>query len=496
MRKFWLTATAAMMLASSGAAAASPAAAPILQAVPRPAQSPDALQAAFDAYMRVAVRNAAFSGTVLVAKDGIPIFRHSYGLASQALNVPNANDTAYRLQSLTKPFTAIMIMRLQERGLLRVSDRACDYLEDCPEAWRAITVQQLLNHTSGIEGYSRLADWDEDLDSRTYWRGGVVTLIRNRPLLFAPGEGYSYSNTGYVLLGRIIERVSGRAYPDALQSEILTPLEMTRSRFNNTRAVVPGLATGYYSLGSTFIEATPQTTSDAYGANGLTSTTDDLLNWDRALRANTLITAASFEEMIANPRNGYGYGWEIRTWFGRRQVGHAGSGYGYSTYMGRFIDDGLTVIVLSNSDEASAGGAARALAAIYFGEDHQTPEPAAKTILLDALLADGVEAGLRRYDEMKTARPADEAFQSDGLLVDIGYDLYAMPAMDDARRVFEFAIQTFPRSADSHCGLADVALAEGDADAAIRHFEMAIRLEPDHDYAKDRLKRAREAAAP
>lgn len=500
MRRFWLSATAVAGLVSAGVAQAAPVDAAAPQAIaPQTggsATSSDARMADFDAYMSAAVRNAAFSGTVLVAKDGVPVFRRSYGLASQELGVANRDDTAYRLQSLTKAFTATLIMRLQERGALKVTDRACDYLDDCPEAWRAITIQQLLNHTSGVEGYSRLPDWDEDLDSRTYWRGGAAALSRNRPLLFAPGEGYSYSNTGYVLLGQIVERAAGRAFPDVLRDEILTPLGMTRSRFNNTREIVPGLAAGYYSLGSTFITATPQTTSDAYGANGLISTVDDLLKWDRALHDNTVISAASFQEMIANPRNTFsGYGWEVRSWLGRRQIGHSGSGAGYSAYLARFIDDGLTVIVLSNSDEASAGGAARALAAIYFGEEYKTPEPTSEATILDTILADGVESGLRRYAEMKAERPSDEAFQEDGLLVDVGYKLYAAPMMDDAKRVFEAAIEAFPQSADSQCGLGDIALAHGDADAAIRHFELAISLEPDHDYAKDRLKRAREAAA-
>jgi D-alanyl-D-alanine carboxypeptidase len=497
MRRVWLSAAAAAALISGSLATALPAAAEagVQQPVPT-ARSPEAMGSAFEAYMDAAVRNAAFSGTVLVAKDGVPVFRGSYGLASHELGVPNGPDTAFRLQSLTKPLTAMLIMRLQERGALKVTDRACDYLDDCPEAWRAVTIQQLLNHTSGIEGYSRLPDWDEDLDSRTYWRGGAAALTRNRPLLFAPGEGYSYSNTGYVLLGQIVERAAGRPFPDVFRDEVLTPLGMTRSRFNNTREIVPGLAAGYYSLGSTFIIATPQTTSDAYGANGLISTADDLLKWDRALRDNVLITAASFEEMIANPKNTFaGYGWEVRNWLGRRQVGHSGSGAGYSAYMARFIDDGLTVIVLSNSDEASAGGAARALAAIYFGEAYRTPEPTSETILLDAILAGGVEAGLRRYGELKAARPSDEAFKEDGLLVDVGYKLYATPMMDDARRVFEFALEAFPQSADSQCGLGDIALARGDADAAIRHFERAISLDADHDYAKARLARARDAAA-
>ncbi len=232
MRRVWLSAAAVVALLSGGVAQASPA---TLQAPARTAPGAQAMEAAFDAYMQAAVRNAAFSGTVLIAKDGVPLFQRSYGLANRAFNVPNTEDTVYQLQSITKPFTAILIMMLQEEGRLKVEDRACDYLDDCPEAWRSVTIQQLLTHTSGIPNYSRLPDWDETLDARTYWRGGVVSLVRDLPLEFAPGEGYRYNNSGYNLLGRIIERVSGNRLADLYRDRILSPLGMIHTGFHTSR---------------------------------------------------------------------------------------------------------------------------------------------------------------------------------------------------------------------------------------------------------------------
>lgn len=488
MRRVWLSAVAVVAFLSGGVAQASPVA---LREPARTARSPHATEAAFDAYMQAAVRNAAFSGTVLIAKDGVPLFQRSYGLANRAFNVPNTEDTVYQLQSITKPFTAILVMMLQEEGRLKVEDRACDYLDDCPEAWRSVTIQQLLTHTSGIPNYSRLPDWDETLDARTYWRGGVVSLVRDLPLEFAPGEGYRYNNSGYNLLGRIVERVSGKRLADLYRERILSPLGMTHTGFHTSRIVTPNLATGYYSVGSTFIESTPQSSTSAYGEAGLTSTVGDLLLWDQALYANRLISRASYEQMIAHTKNNYGYGWEMMTWSGRREIGHAGSGQGFSNIVARFIDDGLTVIVLSNSDEASGGGTARALAAIYFGETPRTPRIQPKTVLLDAIVADGVDAGIERYRRMKAAEPAAETFTTDELLVTAGYALYELPAMDEAKQVFEFALQEFPRSAYSHDGLADIAVAEGDYPAAIRHFETSLSLDPANDYAVKGLERAR-----
>lgn len=489
----WTSVAVAMALFAGGQATAASAQAdtPVPPQPQGPARSSEAMNAAFEAYMQAAVRNAAFTGTVLVARDGAPIFSRSYGLANRAFNVPNTHDTVYQLASITKPFTAILIMMLQEEGWLKVGDPACDYLDDCPPAWRPVTIEQLLTHTSGIPNYSSLPDWDETLDSRTYWRSGVVSLVRDRPLEFAPGQGYRYSNTGYNLLGAIIERVSGKRLPDVYRDRILSPLGMTHTGFNTSRRITPNLATGYYSIGSTFIESTPQTATSSYGEAGLTSTVGDLLLWDRALSANSLISRASYAQMIAHTKNNYGYGWEMMNWFGRREIGHAGSGAGFSNIVARFIDDGLTVIVLSNSDEASGGGTARALAGIYFGERPAMPEAGPKAAFLNAVVANGVDAGIRLYRDMKAAQPETQAFRTDELLVTAGYELYELPSMDQARAVFEFALEAFPQSAYAHDGLADVAAAEGDYATAITHFEHSLRLDPENDYAVEGLERVR-----
>ncbi len=484
MRVFWGRAiSAAIFLAGCGL---------VPRAIAAPTADTHAITVSFDDYMQAAVQNDHFSGTVLVAKDGKPIFQKSYGMANYELNAPSKNETAYHILSMTKPFTAISIMMLQEQGALSVNDPICKYLDDCPEAWRPITIHQLLTNTSGIMGYSRLPDWDETLDSRTYWRGSAASLVRDLPLLFSPGEGFHYSNTGYNLLGNIIERASGKTLSEFYQDRILTPVGMDDSGFNNTRMLVPNLATGYYSLGTDFISVSPQSRSDAYGDAGIYSTASDLLAWDEALYSDKLISNATYTQMIAHKKNDYAYGWELKDWFDRRQIGHAGSGFGYSTFIARFIDDRFTVIVLSNSDAANATRVAKDMSAIYFSENFVLPKQQPLAILLDEVVGKGVDAGLKRYRELKNTQSSSDAFQNDELLVELGYKLYEVPMLDKAERVFEFAIEEFPKSAYSYDGLADIAAAQGDYETAIRHFETSLTIDPSNDYAVKGLARVRE----
>lgn len=197
---------------------------------------------AMDIYLQAQVRYDMFSGTVLVARDGKPVFVKSYGMANYELGAPNTSDTTYLLGSVVKQFTAVAILQLQERGKLKVSDPICRYLDDCPVSWQGITLHHLLTHTSGIPNFSSLPDWDEKLAMRNYTRPELVGLFRDLPLEFSPGEKFDYSNSGYALLGVIIERVSGQDYDQYLREQLFAPAGMAGARSRATRTQLPGRA--------------------------------------------------------------------------------------------------------------------------------------------------------------------------------------------------------------------------------------------------------------
>ncbi|MDZ7283829.1 serine hydrolase [Sphingomonas sanguinis] len=468
-------------------AGASPAMAQ-LPAPPSPtASTGQALETALDAYLLAAMRNEQFSGTVLLARNGTPVFVRSYGMANYELGVPNNSDTVFRLASVTKQFTALAVMQLQEQGKLKVDDPICRYLSDCPAAWAPITIRELLNHTSGIPNFSSLAEWDEILSRRDYKPAELVSLFRDLPLKFAPGEKYDYSNSGYDLLGLIIERASGVGWGDYIKQRILVPLGMTHSGDIDTRAIISHRASGYYSLGTTFINAPIISRTVGYAAGGLYSTVGDLMLWDQALVPGRLVSQSSLDAMFTPGKGNYGFGWRISERFGRREMDHSGSDNGFSTYIIRFPTDGLTAIVLSNSDRASAAKVGNAMAAIALGQPVTPPVAQLREILWDRIHRDGVASAIAHYRELKQSGAKLDF--SDDALVGLGYDLYEVHRYADAKAIFRFNLTIYPNSAYSHDGLADIAIAEGDPRQAIALFQQSLTLDATNTYARDALKR-------
>jgi CubicO group peptidase (beta-lactamase class C family) len=486
LRASLITLASACMVSACATNAAPPA--PIDQSAPQ-----DARAEAFDAYLNAAVAHDHFSGTVLIAHNGAPVFRQNYGMANYELSAPFTPDTAFDVASITKQFTATAILQLQEQRRLNVNDPICNHLDNCPAAWRPITIRHLLTHTSGIPNYSSLPDWDEVGAVREYYsHDEVVALFRDLPLEFTPGERHKYSNSGYQLLGQIIERVSGESYGAYLDSHIFTPLGMTHTRYNNSRALVPGRATGYYSLGSSFINASLHTPTVHFANSGIFTTADDLLLWDQALYSDRVLSQASKDAMFTPYLENYAYGWRVGDVAGHRQVNHSGSGQGFSSYLIRFLDDRVTIIVLSNSDEVNAGRVGQALSAIYFGAPYELPTEPLLDILWDVAAADGVDAAKARYRELERTQPTAYNFAEDETLVELGYSLYEARRFPEAQQIFEFGIEVFPRSAYSYDGLADLAAVRGDFATAVRHFETSLRLDPENEYAIRGLARARE----
>ena len=327
----------------------------------------------FNVYMNAAVKVDGFSGSVLLARDGKPIFNKGYGMANIELGVPNSPETVFRLGSVTKQFTGMAITMLQERGKLSVNDPICKYLADCPAAWKPITVKNLLTHTSGITNYTDFPDFAKTT-IMPISTAEMTDLLKTKPLDFTPNEKFSYSNSGYYLLGEIIEKVSGKTYADFLQENIFTPLGMKSTGYDNPLQIIKNRAAGYARTGGKTLNASYMDMTVPFAAGALYSTTGDLLLWDQALYTEKLVKQKSLDEMFTPFKNGYGYGWGIGKKFDHKEISHGGGIYGFATEISRFPDDKLTVVVLSNFQGSPVGRVAGDLAAIYFGAKYEIPQ--------------------------------------------------------------------------------------------------------------------------
>ncbi|MBC7900627.1 MAG: serine hydrolase [Saprospiraceae bacterium] len=331
-----------------------------------------------DEYMRSAVEVERFSGSILVARDGQPIVSKSYGMANVELDVPNKPNTVFRIASITKQFTATAIMMLQERGKLNVNDPFCKYLADCPAAWQPITIRHLLTMTSGIAGASVIeigplrglpVPWDQWLEA-----------TKKKPLTSTPGENFRYNNSGYTLLGLIIERLSGKSYGEFLQENIFTPLVMKQTGYEDPRRIIKNRATGYRQLPGDPITNVPYAEIfGLYAAGGIYSTTEDLLLWDKALYTDKLLSRRSIDEMFTPfkemiPGKSYASGWWTSKKFGHQEIGHGGNLAGFINYIARFPAERVTVIVLSNNGRGSSGKISSVLSAIVFGAPYEIPK--------------------------------------------------------------------------------------------------------------------------
>ena len=321
-----------------------------------------------------------FSGAILVAQKGNVLISQGYGMADRENDVPNTPQTKFAIGSMTKGFTAMAIMILQERGQLTAQDPICDYLSDCPAAWKPITLHQLLTHTSGIHNYTDLYGGLKDKVNicQEYKPEEVIAFFKDLPLDFTPGSKYRYSSSGYFLLGVVIKKVSGESYETFIQKNIFQPLGMTESGYDRlTSSNVKQHALGY-SIDPNHNQVVNTYCWDVslkFAAGGLYSTIGDLYKWDQALYTNQLVSQDTlntiFTSYVTTDRPdaaGYGYGWLISQESGHRVIEHSGLVNGFVTQLARYPDDQMTIIVLSNLDASFVEAIGRKLAELVLEE--------------------------------------------------------------------------------------------------------------------------------
>jgi uncharacterized protein (TIGR03067 family) len=326
--------------------------------------SAGALADQIDDYVRDQMRQNDIPGLSLaVLKHGHVEKMAAYGLANIELKVPATKDTAYEIGSVTKQFTASAVLLLSDEGHLRLDYKLKKYVRDIPAAWEAVTLRQLLTHTSGIRNYQEA---DAYSITTNYSFRDLVKLSASLPVSSAPGEKWIYSNTGYVLLGAIIEPVTGRSYAAFVQDRFFIPLQMSNTRMNDRRAVIPGRASGYGREFGRWSNVPPQPI--ATPAGGIISTVVDMAKWDAALNTDFPTKRPIHQQLWTRAKDArgnetpYGMGWFVTSIGGHSVVEHSGATPGFRSAVIRVLDNQVSVIVLTNSDNEVTEQIARTIA--------------------------------------------------------------------------------------------------------------------------------------
>ncbi|MDI9258176.1 serine hydrolase domain-containing protein [Flavobacterium sedimenticola] len=319
--------------------------------------SPVKSQAKYDVYDNIAkevFQNNPPGGVVLIAEKGKITYEKAFGLAQIELNVPMKTDMVFEIGSITKQFTAVALLQLVEQHKIQLNDPIIKYFPDFPNHCKDITIHHLLNHTSGLNNFTSEDSWSD------VWRldlplSKTIDLFINKPLAFQPGEKFSYCNSGYIILGALIEKISGESYANYLQKNIFDPLEMKDTYFGSRSKLIKNRAHGYQK-NKEYINAEYVTFSQTHAAGALMSTTHDLLKWYTALYNHKVITPKSLALATTNYKTNtgeptyYGYGWFINEINGLQTVEHGGGIFGFLTYAMYLPTEGILIIVLTNYD--------------------------------------------------------------------------------------------------------------------------------------------------
>ena len=322
------------------------------------------------------------NGSVLITQGGKVLLDQGYGLRNVGANLKNDTSTIFSVGSVTKQFTAAVILKLQELKKLKVTDRLSKYFPDYPKG-DSIRLSHLLTHTSGIFNYAEDPVFMQSKATKPMTENEMITMIANKPLTFSPGSNWSYSNSNYVMLGYIIQKVYKKPYAEAVKDLLLTPLQMNETGFDFARLKNDRRAVGYRAISENGGEERSDFDySVSFAAGGMYSTTHDLYKWTKGLSSGKILNKQSLDIATTPLRNKYGYGMYIDSINGKRYLAHGGLTFGFTAYVGTILEDGVTIIILNNVANSSIAQIANNVLAVLYNKPYQVPVPE-KEIFLD-----------------------------------------------------------------------------------------------------------------
>jgi CubicO group peptidase (beta-lactamase class C family) len=435
-----------------------------------------------------------FSGTVLVSDHDHVIFKKGYGWANREWSIPNTPEVKFRIGSITKQFTSMLIMQQVARGTIKLDGHISDYLPYYrKDIGSRVTIHELLSHTSGIPSYTDDPKFFPEISRNYYAVDDFVKKFCSGDLQFEPGTKYHYDNSGYFILGAILEHVSGKKYEVLLKQDILGPLSMKDTGYDHFAEILPKRAIGYQrGLGevnnSPYLDmALP------FAAGALYSTVEDLYKWDQALYTDKLLPAELKQKIFTPVLEHYGYGWVINTvptndpGAGHTIITHGGGINGFNTLEQRLVDDHDLIVLFNNVPGADLSEMGKAIRAVLYGQEPKAPKRMLVDVLGDTVVHRGVEASVAQYRELKRTNPDGYDF-GEQPLNSLGYILLQQNRTADALAIFKLNAEEYPKSGNVYDSLAEAYEKDGQKQLAIENYRKSVELDPNNQNAKDRLK--------
>ncbi|MGE5498038.1 MAG: serine hydrolase [Syntrophothermus sp.] len=440
-----------------------------------------------------------FMGTVLVAENGKILYRKSFGYANVELKVPNSPEGKFRIASITKTFTALLTMQLIQEGKLSLDNKISDFLpyyrKDIGER---VTVHHLLTHSSGIPNYLQIPGFMPD--QIKFPMKSIEEFIKafcSNDLQFSPGEKFVYNNSGYAILGAIIEKVTGQTFEEALKKRILEPAGMKDSGLDKMDLILENRAYGYVrNLSGGFQPAPYWDMSTAYTAGQMYSTADDMFKYHQALLGEKLLSNVFKEKMFTKyyPAFGnyYGYGWMLRDLAVKEKSlvinSHEGGLPGFNLYFARIPEKNQVAVILNNTSDAPLKEISDNIFKILNGLEFKLPVKSLAREMLKIIYTSGSEAAIKFFKDKKaTEKDRFEIVERD--LNKAGYDLLAQKKLKEAVSVFNLMTEEFPGSGNAFDSLAEGYLTMGDKENAVKNYQKSIELDPKNTNAADMLKK-------
>ena len=423
-----------------------------------------------------------FQGSVLVSDHG-KVYEKGFGLANKEWDIPNAPDTKFRLGSVTKQFTATLILQLVEQGKIKLDGKITDYLPDYrKDTGDRVTIHNLLTHTSGIPSYTSRPDFMSEISRNPYSVTDFVKKFASDDLEFEPGTKFSYDNGGYFILGAIIEKVTGKTYEQNLREKIFDPLGMTDSGYDHTETILAKRATGYGKMPTGFVNSAYMDMSLPYAAGSLYSTVRDLYKWDRALYTDKVLSAASRDLMFKPNLSNYGYGFiisEIPVGPNKvKVISHSGGINGFATLIVRLVDSKSVIILLSNVEATvSLNRISQGIRNIIYDQPYDSPKRSIAEAMMDTYATKGTEAAKAQYREIKATKAAEYDMSELELTV-LASRLIAAKKTGDAIEFLKLNTEAFPNSAGAQATLGGVYLTIGDKQNASIAAKKALEIDP------------------